>query len=82
MAKQIINLGNSANDGTGDDLRTAFVKVRNNFDDLYFQQNDLDFGSISILGTNILQLLLQATDVDCGTIISPTSINFDCGSIV
>ena len=31
MAKQTIGIGSSANDGTGDDLREAFVKVNNNF---------------------------------------------------
>ena len=31
MALQTINLGGAANDGTGDDLRTAFEKVINNF---------------------------------------------------
>ena len=31
MAIQSINLGSYANDGTGDDLRTAFQKVNNNF---------------------------------------------------
>lgn len=35
MAKQIINIGGYANDGTGDDLRTAFEKVKSNFDELY-----------------------------------------------
>jgi hypothetical protein len=29
-----IDVGNIANDGTGDDLRQAFVKVNNNFDEL------------------------------------------------
>lgn len=29
-----VNLGTYANDGTGDDLRTAFIKVNNSFDDL------------------------------------------------
>jgi hypothetical protein len=32
MALQTINLGSSANDGTGDDLRTAFEKVISNFE--------------------------------------------------
>jgi hypothetical protein len=32
-----INIGSSANDGTGDQLRTAFDKVNDNFDEL----NDL-----------------------------------------
>lgn len=31
---QTINIGNIANDGTGDDLRAAFVKVNNNFSEL------------------------------------------------
>jgi hypothetical protein len=35
MSKQTINLGNSANDGTGDPLRTAFDKVNDNFNELY-----------------------------------------------
>ena len=32
MAVQTINIGNAANDGTGDDLREAFIKVNNNFE--------------------------------------------------
>jgi hypothetical protein len=35
MAKQPINIGSSANDGTGDPLRTAFDKINDNFDELY-----------------------------------------------
>jgi len=31
MAISTINIGNIANDGTGDDLREAFIKVNNNF---------------------------------------------------
>lgn len=34
MAIDTINIGNLANDGTGDDLRTAFIKVNNNFNEL------------------------------------------------
>lgn len=34
MAIQTINIGNIANDGTGDDLREAFVKVNDNFEEL------------------------------------------------
>jgi hypothetical protein len=35
MAKQIINIGSTANDGSGDPLRTAFDKVNDNFNELY-----------------------------------------------
>ena len=34
MAIQDINIGTLANDGTGDDLREAFIKVNQNFEDL------------------------------------------------
>lgn len=34
MAIQTINVGLIANDGTGDDLREAFIKVNQNFDEL------------------------------------------------
>ena len=34
MAIQTVNIGTIANDGTGDDLREAFVKVNNNFAEL------------------------------------------------
>ena len=35
MAKQTINLGVQANDGTGDSLRTGAFKINQNFDELY-----------------------------------------------
>jgi hypothetical protein len=34
MALQTINVGNFVNDGTGDDLRTAFTKVNANFEEI------------------------------------------------
>ena len=38
MAIKTINVGNVINDGSGDDLRTAFVKVNDNFTELYNRQ--------------------------------------------
>ncbi len=35
MAKQTINIGTAANDGTGDPLRTAFTKTNANFTEIY-----------------------------------------------
>jgi len=35
MAQQSINIGTTANDGTGDPLRTAFDKANDNFTELY-----------------------------------------------
>ena len=40
MAKQTINIGSSANDGTGDPLRTAFDKINDNFTELYGADDD------------------------------------------
>lgn len=40
MAKQVINTGTVANDGTGDGLRTAFTKVNSNFTELYSQTSN------------------------------------------
>ena len=44
MAQQNINIGSNANDGTGDDLRTAMGKINTNFTELYgttSEANDL-----------------------------------------
>jgi hypothetical protein len=35
MAKQTINIGATANDGSGDPLRTAFDKINDNFTEVY-----------------------------------------------
>ena len=42
MARQIINIGTTANDGTGDPLRTAFDKINDNFVELYGADNDIN----------------------------------------
>ena len=40
MARQTINIGTTANDGTGDPLRTAFDKINDNFVELYGGDDD------------------------------------------
>ena len=52
MAQQTINIGSSANDGTGDPLRTAFDKINDNFSELYgstAEANDLIEGMLDQL---------------------------------
>jgi hypothetical protein len=51
MARLDINVGTNANDGTGDDLRTAMVKINTNFTELY-AETLVDSG-ISISGNTI-----------------------------
>jgi len=56
MAKQTINIGTSANDGTGDPLRTAFTKINQNFTELYGnsdEANDLLEDSSPQLGGDL-----------------------------
>jgi len=45
MALQNINLGTYSNDGTGDDLRTAFEKVKANFIELYSISGGANIGA-------------------------------------
>lgn len=40
MAIQLINVGRIANDGTGDDLREAFIKINQNFEDLDLRDDE------------------------------------------
>lgn len=56
MAKQIINIGSSPNDGTGDSLRLAFTKANANFTEIY---SGLDT-KISL--TTLKTLVAESTD--------------------
>jgi hypothetical protein len=58
MTKQVINIGTTANDGTGDPLRIAFDRVNDNFNEVYNalgnSQNPIDLfdnnGALDLLG--------------------------------
>jgi hypothetical protein len=56
MARQNINIGSSANDGTGDPLRTAFDKINDNFIELYGTDGDSNTlaANLDINGWNIV----------------------------
>lgn len=41
MAKEVINVGTNPNDGTGDTIRDAFIKVNNNFDDTFYTDAEI-----------------------------------------
>ena len=67
MAQQIINIGAAPNDGTGDQLRTAFDKVNSNDSEIY---------QAGPVGSN-LQLLvntISSTDTNGDILISPNGI--------
>ena len=44
MAKQTINIGTTANDGTGDPIRAAFGKVNDNFTEIYTANTGVNTG--------------------------------------
>lgn len=48
MAKQVINIGTTDNDGTGDSLRAGGDKINDNFDELYTNVSTLDSEKTSI----------------------------------
>jgi len=56
MAQQTVSIGSSANDGTGDPLRTAFTKINANFTELYgdtAEANDILDDTSPQLGGNL-----------------------------
>ena len=57
MAKQSINIGSVANDGTGDNLRDGAIKVNANTDELYITLGTGSALSIGVSGASDGQLL-------------------------
>jgi len=56
MSQSIINVGTYPNSGTGDDLRTAFIKANANFTELY--------GYIGSSGTPLIETSIITADVE------------------
>lgn len=54
MAKQTINIGSAANDGTGDPLRTAFDKINDNFSELYAVSAAGSGNNVAISGNSLI----------------------------
>ena len=51
MAREVINVGSSPNDGTGDPLRTAYQKCNSNFGELYSRyQETVPTSSLGTVG--------------------------------
>ncbi len=56
MTRQNINTGNTANDGTGDGLRTAFTKVNQNFIEVYSQSSNTWISPTTSNTFNVIQV--------------------------
>lgn len=63
MAQQTINIGTTANDGTGDPLRTAFDKVNDNFTELYTD----DAGDVNSVNGATGVVVLDTDDISEGS---------------
>lgn len=68
MAKSVINTGTVANDGTGDTLRAAGVKINDNFSELY---QALGTGSAITLTSSVAEL-----NILDGATLSTTELNY------
>ena len=67
MAYQSLGLGSSANDGTGDDLRTGGDKINDNFVEIYTK-----LGNGSALTSDTVALLTATQTLTNKTLTSPT----------
>ena len=67
MAYQALGLGSSANDGTGDDLRTGGDKINDNFVEIYTK-----LGNGSALTSDTVALLTATQTLTNKTLTSPT----------
>lgn len=76
MAIQTINIGTIANDGTGDDLREAFVKVNSNFTELNARSTEST--TVANLGSAGEGLFgqISGTELQFKKIIAGAAINF------
>ena len=52
MAQLVLNVGSNANDGTGDTLRDAMIKVNTNFTEVYGSAG-FDLTTIQVTGNEI-----------------------------
>ena len=88
MAKQTVNIGTTANDGTGDQLRNAFDKLNDNFDEVYgnnfvteLMLNDDIVGAAELKDDSVTHDKLSArftAEVVISTLTG--TVNYDCST--
>jgi len=80
MAKQTVNIGTAANDGTGDPLRTAFDKLNDNFDEVYGN----NFVTNAMLNDNIVgqaELGVEFTTSSALTAAADLDVDFSSAAV-
>src|SRR6056300_1205791 len=70
MAQQTINIGTTANDGTGDPLRTAFDKANDNFNEIYAD----DFVTATRITDNVQLDGTESVGIPAGTTAERPSV--------
>jgi len=73
MTQQIINVGNTTNDGTGDTLRVGAQKINNNFTELY--------GTVNYLSNYTFSIPTASTSVAGLVKVDGSSITITSGTI-
>lgn len=79
MAKQTINIGTSANDRTGDPLRTAFQKTNANFTELY---NEINSTSIDRSWQSASDGIFDVVEWNSGSNLTITATPFETANAV
>ena len=77
MAKQIINVGATANDKKGDSLRTAFQKVNANFTELYTALGLNSDGTLNLGAFEFVGSTMSTTDSTAITIDQAVTVTSD-----
>jgi predicted NAD/FAD-binding protein len=72
MARQNLNTGSTANDGTGDTLRTAGTKINENFIELYSQLGGGDSGTSLTTAVRLVDSGLEYVGVTNNSILTHT----------
>jgi len=79
MAKQTINVGTTANDGTGDTLRDSFIKVNDNFTEVY--NNSSNPSVVALSATNGTIVTGTTADTLSRSLLIPANTYSDNGML-
>lgn len=77
MAKQSIGVGATPNDGTGDPLRNAMIKINENFTELYNEQFDGAYTSLTGKPTSLLYWVNDGSEGQVLTTNGSGTITFE-----
>lgn len=73
MSQETINVGTSPNSGTGDKIRDAFIKVSNNFTELYSSKAQLEATSNAVyIASNLAYAEANSAVISVGSVANTT----------